>query len=62
MDDEAKQLLRQIRDLQLEQLELSRKIYSGVPPWLNWRFSLRQILIAVTVVAVVLGALVMANR
>lgn len=62
MDDEAKQLLRQIRDLQLEQLELSRKIYSGVPPWLTWRFSLRQVLIAVTVVAVVLGALVVANR
>jgi hypothetical protein len=62
MDDEAKQLLRQIRDLQLEQLELSRKIYSGVPSWLTWRFSLRQILITVTVVAVVLGVVVMANR
>ncbi len=62
MDDEAKQLLRQIRDLQLEQLELSRKIYSGVPSWLTLRFSLRQILITVTVVAVVLGVVVMANR
>ncbi|WP_428305795.1 hypothetical protein [Lacipirellula sp.] len=62
MDDEAKTLLREIRDLQREQLELTRKIYSGVPPWLNWRFSLRQVLIAVTVVAVVLGTLVMINR
>ena len=62
MDDETKTLLREIRDLQREQLELTRKIYSGVPPWLNWHFSLRQVLIAVTIVAVVLGIVVIANQ
>ena len=55
MDDEDKQLLRQIRDLQLEQLELTRRIYSGVPPWLNWRFNMRHLLIAMTIIAVIFG-------
>jgi hypothetical protein len=58
MDEESKRLLIQIRDLQLEQLELSRKMYSGVPPWLTWRFGVRHLLIAMTLVAVVLGILV----
>ena len=58
MDEESKRLLTQIRDLQLEQLELSRKIYSGVPSWLNWRFGVRHLLIAMTLVAVILGILV----
>lgn len=58
MDEESKRLLIQIRDLQLEQLELTRKIYSGVPSWLHWRFGVRHLLIAMTVVAVILGILV----
>ena len=58
MDEESKRLLIQIRDLQLEQLELSRKIDSGVPRWLYWRFGVRHLLIAITLVAVVLGILV----
>lgn len=57
MDEESKRLLIQIRDLQLEQLELSRKIYSGFPAWLNWRFGVRHLLIATTLVAVILGIL-----
>ena len=62
MDDEAKELLRQIRDLQREQLELTRKIYSGIPAWLNWRFSVRHLLIAMTIVALASGILFIANR
>jgi hypothetical protein len=31
-------------------------------PWLRWRFSLRTLLIATTLVAVVLGAIVYATR
>jgi hypothetical protein len=62
MDDETKQLLRQIRDLQLEQLELTRKIYSGIPPWLNWRFSVRHMFIGMAVVAIVLTVLILANQ
>ena len=53
MDDEAKQLLREIRDLQREQIELLRTYL--LPPWMRWRFSLRSLLIAMTLVAVVLG-------
>jgi hypothetical protein len=50
MDDESKQLLREIRDLQRAQLELLR-------PWLQhqFRFSLRALLIALTVAAIFLG-------
>jgi hypothetical protein len=62
MDDESKRLLAEIRDLQLEQLKLMEKIYSGVPSWLTWRFGVRHLLIAVTIVAVLLGVLVVANR
>lgn len=62
MDDEAKQLLREIRDLQLAQLELTRKIYSGVPPWLNLRFSVRHLLFAMTVFAVIFGAAVLLRQ
>jgi hypothetical protein len=61
MDDESKRLLIQIRDLQLEQLELIRKIYSGVPPWLTWRFGVRHLLVAMTVFAVILGILVVTS-
>jgi hypothetical protein len=34
----------------------------GVLPWLRWRFSLRTLLIATTLVALVLGAIVYAVR
>lgn len=57
MDDETRQLLVQIRDLPLEQLELSRRIHSGVPPWLGWRFGVRQLLAVITLVAVVLAVI-----
>jgi hypothetical protein len=55
MDEESKQLLREIRDAQREQLELLRKIYSGVPPWLNIRFSMRHLLAVLTMAAVSLA-------
>jgi hypothetical protein len=56
MDDEAMQLLREIRDLQIKQLELLKAAL--LPPWLRWRFSLKALLIVMTVVAVLLGSLV----
>jgi hypothetical protein len=56
MDDEAKQLLREIRDLQTRQLELLEA--AVLPPWLRWRFSLKSLLIVMTLVAVLLGAMV----
>jgi hypothetical protein len=62
MDDESKRLLEEIRALQLEQLELTRKIYSGIPPWLTWRFSVMHLLIGMTVAAVVLGILAVTMR
>jgi len=34
----------------------------GAAPWLRWRFSLRTMLVATTLVAVVLGAIVYATR
>jgi hypothetical protein len=62
MDEELRRLLAEIRDLQLEQLELLKKIRSGVPPWLTWRFRVHHLLILVTIVAVVLGLLVLEHR
>jgi hypothetical protein len=61
MDDEQKQLLKQIRDLQLEQLALLREIRSGVPPWLHWRFSLLHLLVGMTIFAVIVVVLVLGN-
>ena len=61
MDDDVKKLLEEIRDAQREQLELTRKIYSGVPPWLNWRFSLMQLLAGMTIVAVIVAVLALNN-
>jgi len=55
MDEESKQLLREIRDLQQEQLELLRAHL--LPPWLRFRFSLRALLVIVTGAAVILGLL-----
>jgi hypothetical protein len=56
MDDESKQLLREIRDLQKAQLELFR-------PWLQhqFRFSLRALLIALTFAAIFLGIMAFLN-
>jgi hypothetical protein len=56
MDDEAIQLLREIRDLQIKQMELLKAAL--LPPWLRWRFSLKALLVVMTVVAVLLGALI----
>jgi hypothetical protein len=56
MEDEVTQLLREIRDLQIKQLELLRATL--LPPWLQWRFSLKALLIVMTVVAFLLGSLV----
>jgi hypothetical protein len=54
MDDESKLLLREIRDLQKQQLELLR---AWLPPsGHRFRFSLRALLIALTVAAIFLGA------
>ena len=55
MEDESKQLLREIRDLQKEQLELLRA--NLLPPWLRFQFSLRALLIIMTGAAVILGLL-----
>lgn len=62
VDEDAKKLLVEIRDAQREQLELLRKIYSGVPSWLNWRFSLMQLLVAMTIVAVIVAVMALGNR
>lgn len=59
MDDESKLLLREIRDLQRQQLELLRTWLP--PPLLRFRFSMRALLIALTVAAVFLGAMTFVN-
>jgi hypothetical protein len=56
MDDEAIQLLREIRDLQIKQMDLLKAAL--LPPWLRWRFSLKALLIVMTSVAFLLGAMV----
>jgi hypothetical protein len=53
MDDESKQLLREIRDLQIKQMEMLKAAL--LPPWMRWRFSLSGLLIFMTLVAVLLG-------
>ena len=60
MDDESKQMLREIRDLQREQTELLRKYL--LPPWMRMRFSVLGLLILMTIVAVVLGFFVYVAR
>jgi hypothetical protein len=59
MDDESKLLLREIRDLQKQQLELLRAWLPPSGP--RFRFSLRALLIALTLVAVFLGITTMLN-
>lgn len=60
MDDESKQMLQEILDLQKEELRL---LQTHVPPpwylrrWHLRQFSLRTLLIAMTLVAIGLGLL-----
>ena len=56
MDDESTQLLREIRDLQIKQMKLLEAAL--LPPWLRWRFSLKALLIVMTLAALLLGSLV----
>ena len=60
MDDESKQLLRQLVSLQQEQLELTRK--SLLPLWTRIRFSLLALLALMTVAAVGFGLIALAVR
>jgi len=61
MDDESKQLLREIRDLQREQIELLRASFPVLPLWMTWRFSLRALFIAMTMIAVLMGIIAVSN-
>ncbi len=56
MDDESKQLLQQLCDLQKEQNDLLRKHL------LRLRFSVRTLLIVMTLVAIVLGLVAWRNE
>jgi hypothetical protein len=59
MDDESKLLLHEIRDLQKQQLQLLRL---WLPPsGLPFRFSLRALLIALTIAAIFMGAITFLN-
>jgi hypothetical protein len=58
MDEESKQLLREIRDLQRRQMELLER---WLPPAMPIRFGLRSLLIALTIVAVFLGVIASIN-
>lgn len=51
-------MLRQILDLQKQQMELLR-LYI-LPPWMRFRFSLGALLIALTVASLVLGLIIFA--
>ena len=62
MDDELKQLLREIRDLQREQIELMRASFPVLAPWMTWRFSLRTLLLVTTLVAAALGLIMVFAR
>jgi len=60
MDEESKLLLREIRDLQKQQLELLRAWLP--PPLLRARFSLRALLIVLTLAAIIMGTIAFLNR
>ena len=60
MDDESKQLLRQLIDAQKEQTELLRE--HVLPLWTRIRFSLLMLLLMMTVMSVGLGVTLMAVR
>ena len=57
MEEDVRELLREIRELQKEQLALLRR--SVLPPWLTFRFSLLGLFIAVAIVAVVTAVMVL---
>jgi hypothetical protein len=56
MDDESKIMLRELLDLQREQTELLRTRL--LSPWMQLRFSVRSLLILMTLVGIVLGGIV----
>ena len=58
MDDESKQMLRELLDLQKEQTELLRTYL--LPPWMRMRFSLRAMLVFMTLVAIAFGIFIYA--
>jgi hypothetical protein len=60
MDDESKQLLRQLVDAQREQTELLRK--HVLPLWTRIRFSLLALFLLTTVVALASGFAVWTTR
>ena len=60
MDDETNKLLRQLIDLQKEQLELTRK--NLLPLWTRIRFSLLGLLLLMTLVAIGVGLTAFAVR
>jgi hypothetical protein len=60
MDEESKQLLRQLIDAQKEQTELLRK--HVLPLWTRIRFSLLGLLVLMTLVAVGVGITAFAIR
>src|SRR5688500_5756029 len=60
MDDESKQLLRQLTDAQKEQTELLRK--HVLPLWTRIRFSLLALFVLMTLMATGVGFTVLAIR
>jgi hypothetical protein len=58
MDDESKKMLRELLDLQREQTKLLRM---WLPQPFRFRFSLRALLIALTLVAIFLGIIAFLN-
>jgi hypothetical protein len=60
MDDESKQLLRQLVDAQREQTELLRK--HALPLWTRIRFSLLALFVLTTLMATGFGFTVLAIR
>jgi hypothetical protein len=60
MDEESRQLLRQLIDAQKEQTELLRK--HVLPLWTRIRFSLLGLLVLMTLVAVGVGITALATR
>ena len=60
MDDESKQLLRQLVDAQKEQTELLRK--HVLPLWTRIRFSLLALFVLMTLMATGVGFTVLAIR
>jgi hypothetical protein len=55
MDENSKELIREIRDAQAPELELLDT--NVFPAWTGFQFSLRALLITTTLAAVILGAI-----